>query len=38
LLLIAIAIIIVNGLLIIFGPDVQSVHFIAAFDSFQIGS
>ena len=37
LLLVAIAIIIVNVLLIIFGPDAQSVQTAYAFDSFQIG-
>jgi branched-chain amino acid transport system permease protein len=37
LLLVAIAIIIVNGLLIIFGPDAQSVQTRYAFDSFQFG-
>ena len=38
LLLIAIAIIIVNLLLIIFGPDAKNVQTTYAFDSFQIGS
>jgi len=37
LLLIAIAIIIVNSLLIIFGPDARSVQTSYAFDSFQLG-
>src|SRR5712691_7609415 len=37
LLLVAIAIIIVNVLLIIFGPDAQSVRTTYAFDSFQLG-
>jgi branched-chain amino acid transport system permease protein len=37
LLLIAVAIIIVNVLLIIFGPDAQSVQTSYSFDSFQIG-
>ena len=37
LLLVAVAIIIVNGLLIAFGPDVKSVQVSYAFDSFQIG-
>jgi branched-chain amino acid transport system permease protein len=37
LLLLAIAIIIVNGLLIIFGPDAQGIQTSYAFDSFQIG-
>jgi branched-chain amino acid transport system permease protein len=37
LLLIAIAIVIVNGLLILFGPDSQNVQVAYAFDSFQIG-
>jgi branched-chain amino acid transport system permease protein len=37
LLLLGIAIIIVNGLLIIFGPDAQSVRTAYAFDSFQFG-
>jgi branched-chain amino acid transport system permease protein len=36
-LLIAIAIIIVNGLLIVFGPDAQNVQTSYAYDSFQIG-
>src|SRR6266849_4778611 len=36
-LLVAIAIIIVNVLLIIFGPDAQSVRTTYAFDSFQLG-
>src|SRR6187200_3181005 len=38
LLLIALAIIIVNVLLIIFGPDAQSVRTTYGFDSFQVGS
>ncbi len=38
LLTVALAIIIVNGLLIIFGPDAQSVRTSYAFDSYQIGS
>ena len=38
LLLVAIAIIIVNVLLIIFGPDAQSVQTSYSFDSYQIGS
>ncbi len=37
LLLLGVAIIIVNGLLIIFGPDAQSVRTTYAFDSFQFG-
>src|SRR6201997_5786335 len=37
LLLVAIAIIIVNALLIIFGPDARSVQTSYAYDSFQIG-
>ena len=37
LLMVAIAIIIVNGLLIVFGPDAQSVQTSYAFDSFAIG-
>jgi branched-chain amino acid transport system permease protein len=37
LLLIAVAIIIVNVLLIVFGPDAQNVQVAYAFDSFQIG-
>lgn len=37
LLLIALAIIIVNALLIVFGPDSQNVQVAYAFDSFQIG-
>ena len=37
LLLVAVAIIIVNGLLIAFGPDVKSVQVSYAFDSFQVG-
>jgi branched-chain amino acid transport system permease protein len=37
LLLLGVAIIIVNGLLIIFGPDAQSVRTAYAFDSFQFG-
>src|SRR4029078_8848649 len=37
LLLVAIAIIIVNGLLIIFGPSSQNVQVAYAFDSFQFG-
>jgi branched-chain amino acid transport system permease protein len=37
LLLVAIAIIIVNVLLILFGPDAQNVQVAYAFDSFQIG-
>jgi branched-chain amino acid transport system permease protein len=37
LLLVAIAIIIVNVLLILFGPDAQSVQTFYSFDSFQIG-
>ena len=37
LLLIAIAIIIVNALLILFGPDAQNVQVAYAFDSFQVG-
>jgi len=37
LLLLAIALILVNGLLIIFGPDAQSVRTSYAFDSFQWG-
>ena len=37
LLLVAVAIIIVNGLLIVFGPDVKSVQVSYAFDSFQVG-
>ena len=37
LLLVAVAIIIVNGLLIAFGPDVKSVQVSYAFDSFQAG-
>jgi branched-chain amino acid transport system permease protein len=36
-LLVAIAIIMVNGLLITFGPDAQNVQTAYAFDSFQIG-
>ena len=36
-LLVAVALIIVNGLLIIFGPDAQSVQTSYAFDSFAIG-
>src|SRR4051812_27935816 len=36
-LMVAIAIIIVNGLLIIFGPDAQSVQTSYAFDSFAVG-
>ncbi len=36
-LLVAVAIIIVNVLLIVFGPDAQSVQTSYAFDSFQIG-
>ena len=36
-LLLAVAIIIVNGLLIVFGPDAQSVQTSYAFDSFAIG-
>jgi branched-chain amino acid transport system permease protein len=36
-LLLAIAIIIVNGLLIVFGPDAQSVQTAYAFDSFALG-
>jgi branched-chain amino acid transport system permease protein len=38
LLLVAIAIIIVNVLLIIFGPDAQSIQTSYSFDSYQIGS
>lgn len=38
LLLVAIAIIMVNVLLIVFGPDAQNVQVSYAFDSFQIGS
>jgi branched-chain amino acid transport system permease protein len=38
LLLVALAIIIVNVLLIVFGPDARSVHTSYAFDSFQAGS
>src|SRR5690242_7534756 len=37
LLLVALALIIVNGLLIIFGPDARTVQTAYAFDSFQIG-
>jgi branched-chain amino acid transport system permease protein len=37
-LLVAIALVIVNVLLIIFGPDAQSVQTAYAFDSFQLGS
>ena len=37
LLLVAIAIIIVNGLLIVFGPDAQNVQVAYAFDSFKFG-
>jgi branched-chain amino acid transport system permease protein len=37
LLLLAVAIMIVNGLLIIFGPDAQSVRTAYAFDSYQVG-
>jgi branched-chain amino acid transport system permease protein len=37
LLLVAIAIIIVNALLILFGPDAQTVQVAYAFDSYQIG-
>ena len=37
LLLVAVGIIIVNGLLITFGPDVKSVQVSYAFDSFQVG-
>jgi branched-chain amino acid transport system permease protein len=37
LLLVAMAIIIVNGLLIVFGPDAQNVQTSYAYDSFQIG-
>ena len=37
LLLVAIALIIVNALLILFGPDAQNVQVAYAFDSFQIG-
>jgi branched-chain amino acid transport system permease protein len=37
LLLIAVAIIIVNGLLILFGPDAQNVQVAYAFDSYQFG-
>ncbi|HXF89149.1 MAG TPA: branched-chain amino acid ABC transporter permease [Xanthobacteraceae bacterium] len=37
LLLLGVAIVIVNGLLIIFGPDAQSVRTTYAFDSFQFG-
>ena len=37
LLLVALAIIMVNVLLILFGPDAQSVHTSYSFDSFQIG-
>ena len=37
LLLVAIAMIIVNVLLIVFGPDAQNVQVAYAFDSFQIG-
>jgi branched-chain amino acid transport system permease protein len=36
-LLIAVAIILVNGLLIVFGPDARSVQTSYAFDSFQLG-
>lgn len=36
-LLVAIAIILVNGLLIVFGPDARSVQTSYSFDSFQIG-
>jgi branched-chain amino acid transport system permease protein len=36
-LLIAVAIILVNGLLIIFGPDARNVQTSYAFDSFQVG-
>jgi branched-chain amino acid transport system permease protein len=36
-LLLAVAIIIVNGLLIVFGPDAKSVQTAYSFDSFQIG-
>ena len=36
-LLIAVAIILVNGLLIVFGPDARSVQTSYAFDSFQVG-
>jgi branched-chain amino acid transport system permease protein len=36
-LLIAVAIIMVNGLLIVFGPDARSVHTSYSFDSFMIG-
>jgi branched-chain amino acid transport system permease protein len=38
LLLVALAIIIVNALLIIFGPDARSIQTSYSFDSFQIGS
>jgi len=37
LLLLAIAIIIVNGLLIVFGPDARNVQVAYSFDSFQLG-
>jgi branched-chain amino acid transport system permease protein len=37
-LLVAIAIIIVNGLLIVFGPDARSVQTSYAYDSFQVGA
>jgi branched-chain amino acid transport system permease protein len=37
LLLVAIAIILVNGLLIVFGPDAQNVQTSYSFDSFQLG-
>ncbi len=37
LLLVAIAIIIVNGLLIIYGPDARNVQTVYGYDSFQIG-
>ena len=36
-LLVAVAIIMVNGLLIVFGPDARSVQTSYAFDSFAIG-
>ena len=38
LLLVALALIIVNGLLILFGPDARTVQTAYAFDSFQVGA
>jgi branched-chain amino acid transport system permease protein len=38
LLLVALALIIVNGLLILFGPDARSVQTAYAFDSFEVGA